>query len=198
MPSDETSDLIHASLEGPFRAFRSALALTIGQIRGFLATQQAAEGPEGPAEKAMLGAFAAGRIDFERFGSLLARAPAVDAFSLGRIEDACEVLREVELAPIGEVHAEPGGDLRGTVARALGTVGRAFGAARVFELARTGRYREADHGSFLDVFPFARWSRAERLLAPPLVVRVEGRGLFAEPLAEFLDGAVKIVLVVAG
>jgi len=198
MPSDETLDSILRSLAGPIGAFRSALALTLEQIRGFLASQQREGEKDGPPEKALLGSFAGGRIDFERFGSLLARAPAIDAFSLGRIEDAYEVLREVETGPIGEVHAEPGGDLRETVARALGTVGRAFGAARVFELARSGRYREADHSSFLDAFPFGRWSRAERMLAPPLVVRTPGHALRAEPLAEFLDGAVKIVLVVAG
>lgn len=197
MPS-ESLDLVLRSLAGPIGAFRSSLALALEQMRGFLAAQQSAAGQDGPPEKAMLGAFAAGRIDFERFGSLLDRAPSVDAFSLGRIEDAYEVLRELEQGRIGEVHAEPHGDLREAVSRGLGAVGRAFGAARVFELARTGRYREAEHGSFLDAFPFHRWSRAERLVAPPLVVHAEGRGLRAEPLAEFLDGAVKIVLVVTG
>jgi hypothetical protein len=198
MPSDANIDPVLRSLAGPIGAFRSALALTLEQMRGFLASQQAARGQEGPPEKALLGAFAEGRIDFERFGSLLDRTPSVDAFSLGRIEDAYEVLRELDGSRIGEVHAEPHGDLREAVARGLGALGRAFGAARVFELARTGRYREAEHGPFLDAFPFHRWSRAERLVAPPLLVHVDGRGLRAEPLAEFLDGAVKIVLLVAG
>ncbi len=198
MPSDLDLDPILRSLAGPIGAFRSALALTLEQMRGFLDARQDGAGDEGPREKALLGAFAGGRIDFERFGSLLDRTPSIDAFSLGRIEDAYEVLREIEGSRIGEVHAEPHGGLREAAARALATVGRAFGAARVFELARTGRYRDAEHGSLLDSFPFHRWSRAERLIAPPLVVHVEGRGLFAEPLAEFLDGAVKVVLLVNG
>jgi hypothetical protein len=198
MPSEAGTDPVLRSLAGPIGAFRSAVALTLEQVRGFLASQEPAAGREGPPEKAFLGAFAAGRIDVERFGSLLARAPAVDAFSIQRIEDACEVLREIEGSRIGEVHAEPHGDLRDTVARALANVGRAFGAARVFELARSGRYREADHGAFVDAFAFHRWSRAERLVAPPLVVHVDGRGLRAESLAEFLDGAVKIVLRISG
>jgi len=200
MPSDKGLDPILKSLAGPIGAFRSALALTLGQVRGFLDSQRSAAGRDGPPEKAFLGDFAAGRIDFERFGSLLSRASTVDALSLARIEEACEVLREAEAqrAPMSEVHVEPGGDLRDAVARALANLGRIFGAARVYELARSGRYREADHGSFLASFPFQRWSRAERLVAPPLVVRVNGQGLRAEPLAEFLDGALKIVLDVAG
>jgi hypothetical protein len=199
MPSDASSrETILAALAGPIGAFRSALSLTLEQVRGFLASHQTGATGDGPPEKALLGEFAKGRVDFERFGALLARAPAIDLLSLGRIQDACEVLREVEGGRIGEVRAEPGGDLRDAVARALASVGRAFGAARVFDLARAGRYRDADHGAFLDSFPFHRWSRAERLVAPPLVVHANGRGLRAEPLAEFLDGGVKIVLEVAG
>jgi hypothetical protein len=200
MPSEADLDTILKSLAVPIGAFRSALALTLEQVRGFLASQESAGGGDGPPEKALLGEFATGRIDFERFGSLLARVPAIDAFSRTRIEEAYEVLRDAEAqsAHVAAVRAEPGGDLRGAVARGLAAVGRAFGAARVYELARTGRYRDADHGSFLDSFPFHRWSRAERLIAPPLVVHVPGHDLRAEPLAEFLDGAVKIVLDIAG
>jgi hypothetical protein len=200
MPSDVGESPVRDHLKGPIGAFRSAVALTREQVRGFLAAQQPAEGPEGPPpEGRMLGAFAAGRIDVSRFASLLARAPAADPAALACIEDAYEVLREeAEEARIREVHAEPAGDLRDAVARALASVGRAFGAARVFELARTGRYREAEHRSFLDSFPFPRWSRQERMIAPPLVVHVSGRNLRAEPLAEFLDGAMKLVLVVTG
>jgi hypothetical protein len=196
MPSEATPDPVRKALAGGVAAFRSALALTAEQVRGFLA----AAGDDGPPEKAFLGEFAAGRIDFARFASLLDRAPALDAASLGRIRRAYEILREAEAQWGGapEVRVEPGGDLREAVARALAAVGRAFGAARVAELARAGRYREADHDALLESFPFRRWSRAERAIAPPLVVHVNGRDLRAEPLAEFLDGAVKIVLDVAG
>lgn len=199
MQSDADLEPILRTLAGPIEAFRSALALTAEQVRGFLASRRPG-GSGGTAEDPRLGEFAKGRIDIERFEALLAGEPAVDALALARIEDAHEVLRDIEAqgAHIAVVHAEPGGDLRATVARALATIGRAFGAARVFELARGGRFRDADHSSFLDTFPFQRWSRAERLLGPPLVVHVNGPGLRAEPLAEFLDGAVKIVLKVAG
>jgi hypothetical protein len=66
------------------------------------------------------------------------------------------------------------------------------------ELARSGSYRAAEHEGFLEAFPFSRWNRAERAMAPPLVVEVEGDRLHAAGLAEFFDGAVKIVLVVWG
>jgi hypothetical protein len=192
------SDAVRKSLAVPIGAFRSALALALEQVRAFLSS--AAASGAGSAEASLLGSFASGRIDVARFGSLLARAPAANASALARIRDAYEALREAEeqAGLVGEVRAEPGADLREAVARALATMGRAFGAARVHELARTGRYREADHASWLDSFSFERWSRAERMIAPPLVVHVNGRGLRAEPLAEFLDGAMKIVLEVAG
>jgi hypothetical protein len=47
-------------------------------------------------------------------------------------------------------------------------------------------------------FPFRRWSAAERAKAPPLVVEVDGKDLVVGGLAGFLDGTVKLVLVVRG
>jgi hypothetical protein len=96
------------------------------------------------------------------------------------------------------VDVPAGGDLRAGVARALADLGRAFGAVRTFEVARSGGRRAGEAAAALDGFPYARWSRGERRAAPPLVVAVDGADLRAGVLAEFLDGAQKIVLVVRG
>jgi hypothetical protein len=95
-------------------------------------------------------------------------------------------------------HVPPGGDLRATVAKALEEIGRAFGAVRIFELTRSGSYGGNEHARSLGSFPFQKWSKGERRLAPPLVVAVDGADLRAEMLADFLDGVQKIVLVVRG
>jgi hypothetical protein len=185
MPCEELRPALARAREG----FRSALAATAEQVRGFLA---AARGGDGSGDA--LGRFAAGRIDASRFDALFSRGRSADAAALAAAAAAQATL--VEVAGLGdalfEAEAPPGASLRDVVAGALAEVGRAFGAARAFDLARGGR--AAPPGPL----PFDRWSHAERLLAPPLAVRVTGAGLRAEGLAEFLDGAQKIVLDVRG
>ena len=67
------------------------------------------------------------------------------------------------------------------------------------ERARRGGRRGGGGGApVVGPLPFARWTRSERRLAPPLVVALEGGDLRAAALAEFLDGRQKIVLVVEG
>ena len=68
----------------------------------------------------------------------------------------------------------PGADLHGAVEAALAEAGRAFGAAAAFQAVKAGDYHADRHSSALRAFPFRRWSRGERLLAPPLVVAVDG------------------------
>jgi hypothetical protein len=199
MPSEPQDKDLHAALAVPLETFRSALASALDQVRGTLEQQRAGPGGNDTASVA-LGRFAAGRIDTDRFTSLLARSEALDAPALARIERAHAVLHEIDAA--GEapyrVVVEPGEDLVTRVDEALASIGRAFGAARVYELSRTGRYREPEHAGLLDRFPFARWNRAERALAPSLLVYVDGRDLFADGLARYLDGVLKVLLVVQG
>jgi hypothetical protein len=200
MPSETQDKDLHAALAIPLESFRSALASALDQVRGTLEQQRA--GPDGNHDTASvaLGRFAAGRIDADRFTSLLARNETLDAPALARVERAHAVLHELDSA--GEapyrVVVEPGQDLVTRVDEALASIGRAFGAARVYELSRTSAYREPDHAGLLDRFPFERWNRAERALAPTLLVHVHGRDLFADGLARYLDGSLKILLVVEG
>ncbi|MDH3592708.1 MAG: hypothetical protein OER88_12560 [Planctomycetota bacterium] len=191
MPSDGIEVLVRAH-----EVFHSALAATVEQARGVVAVQSA----DDDAQAARLGSFAADRIDTARFASLLDRRTALDAATLRVMEDALGVLHDVvgQAAAPCAVQVEPGGSLHDTVSHAFAQAGRAFGATRVFELARSGRYRPEEHGAWLDAFPAGRWSRAERAVAPPLMVTVNGRDLRPEGLAAFLDGAAKILLVVRG
>src|SRR5699024_9036906 len=88
-----------------------------------------------------------------------------------------------------------GSDLRDVVRNALAARGRVFAVARGAEQIRSGRGRSeaADEQAG---FPFRLWNRAERQIAPPLVIEVEGGDLLVPGLAEYLEGGVKIVLVV--
>jgi hypothetical protein len=198
MPFEAHIERILLPLAGPIGTFRSALAATVEQVRGFLESHRLRDA--GAPERPFLGAFAEGRIDFDAFSSLVRRDPAPEPAAIARMEKAFLLLKELEARGTEPFvsSVEPGTGLRDAAARALGQVGRAFGAARVFELSRSGRYREAEHGTFLESFPFERWSRAERAIAPPIVLRVPPRDLRAEGLAEFLDGALKIVLYAPG
>ena len=82
------------------------------------------------------------------------------------------------------VDVAPGASLVATVVGALAEIGRAFGAARVVELARTGRYRaDGSTRPGSRPTPSRAGTRAERSLAPPLVVHVDGGDLRAEGLA---------------
>jgi len=70
MPSDEA---IFKALWRPFDAFRSAVAVTIEQVRGQVADAEADDGSDEATTEAELGVFAAGRIDMDRFAAVAAR-----------------------------------------------------------------------------------------------------------------------------
>ncbi len=212
MPSDESTEdvmqttdaealmrSILVSLAGPMAAFRSAAAEAAEEARAIVAAHGHATG--GSARAAgELGPFAAGRLDSGRFAALFERDADLDPVAVSALERAAHVLTEVADLPLEAHRAEvaPGGDLLAAAISALARLGRGFGAARVAELARSGRYRAASHDVWLSAFRPARWNRTERRLAPPLVLEVDGQDLRAGSLAELLDGGQKIVLVVRG
>jgi hypothetical protein len=96
------------------------------------------------------------------------------------------------------VHELPsGGDLRELLDEALAEAGRAFRATAIAQSSRQGltiaRPEEA-----LRLFPYSRWNRSERMIAPPIVVKLRGTDLRPGALLEYLDGTQKIVLLVDG
>jgi hypothetical protein len=198
MPSDERVQQALAALAATRTAFGSAVAQAADEVRALLAAARAdsAGGNGRPALE--LGAFAAGRIDAERFAALFATGTAVDAAALAALERSLAILEETaRWSESGfAIRIDAGHDLAGEVAGALALAGRAFGSARAVQLARTNRFRSDEHAALLRPFPPERWNRAERAIAPPLVVSLAGAALRAEALVQFLEGSQKLVLVV--
>jgi hypothetical protein len=202
MPSDARTPEALRALQPAREAFLSAVATAADGARGFLAAQRGPAAKNGNGRTAReLGPFAAGRLDAERFGAVFAGAALLDAPAFELLTRAQAVLDEIAAAGdalfVASVAAS--GDLRATVEAALAHAGRGFGAARLVELARAGRLRAADHATLLEGCPPVAWTRSERELAPPLVVEAGGAELRqVGALAEYLQGAQKIVLVVQG
>lgn len=200
MPSDERTDRAIEAMAARRDAFCSALGTTVEQVQSFLNEYQSPSS-NGRADRigAELGPFAAGRIDLGRLATVVTDEREVDTLTLETIERARDTMRELvgRNGALFTAQVPPGGNLYKTIAAALEEIGRAFGATRIFELMRSGSYRGNEHARSLGSFPFEKWSRGERRLAPPLVVSVDGADLKAG-LSDFLDGAQKIVLVVRG
>ena len=198
MPSDVRTGLALRALRAPRERFTSAVVAAVEEVRAFLeAHRPSFDGRATRRAAVELGAFGAGRIDPERFGALLGGGPPLDGTALARVERALHEITGVAAAGDPLFLAEVGdhADLHLAVGHALASAGRAFGAAQAVERVRSGHGDPADAG-LPGPFPFRRWNRAERQIAPPLVVEVPGAALHAGGLAEYLDGAQKIVLLV--
>jgi hypothetical protein len=187
------------ALAAPRQAFRSALTAAIDELNALLAEQRAPAAARADQEAMRLGAFAAGRIDPGVFSAAVAEAEVLEPAQLEQIEHALRILRS--FATQGDelfvVRVRRGGDLRDSVRDALAARGRAFNTAHQVEILRSGRsgvHVELDYGTM----DFRHWTRRERLIAPPLVVAVSGADAQPAALADYMDGAQKIVLLVDG
>ncbi|MGD2216963.1 MAG: hypothetical protein PVJ64_09405, partial [Gemmatimonadales bacterium] len=123
-----------------------------------------------------------------------------DPEAVRKVEKALDILRTIAAGDDDAFYlkVKPGTRLRDALAGRWAEVGRGFAAARLAGMARAGNLNSKNEDELLAPLGFERWSQAERQLAPPLVVELEGTDLHAGDLAEFLDGNVKIVLVVTG
>jgi hypothetical protein len=199
MPSDERMERVLGVLEEQRHVFRSALGTTVDQIDHYLAEHGPSANGDNRRAAQELGPFAAGRIDMEQFSQLF-RTATLD----GRVRETIERARDTiaELASrngdLFLVTVKSGAELGSAVARALEEIGRAFVAARVFDLARTGGYKDRQHSRSLGSFPFSQWTNRERHMTPPLVVTVDGADLDSASLARFMDGSTHVVLLVQG
>jgi hypothetical protein len=200
MPSEDRIQRALDALAAPREAFRSAVAGAVAEIGARIEAQRVQ--PEGRVNRIQLelGNFAGGRIDSTRFASIFGTAETLDPNALARLERAHETLRH--LLDRGDalftVPVPPGADLLPAVGRALSEAGRAFGAARDVEMARTGQAANGGFGEHVGGFAYRRWNRAEREIAPPLVVEVDGGDAQVGGLAELMNGRQKIVLVLRG
>jgi hypothetical protein len=200
MPSEERVRMAHEALQAHAESFRGALSEALERVRTQLVAQSATASVRSQRLAMELGPFAAGRIDPARFTAFALEDRPADPTSLRALDLVAAALRELLArgdrllrvdVPADAVAAE-------RLEEALAEVGRAFGAARVAELARVGAYRATEHRRLLVGFPFDEWSPGERRMAPPLLVELDGRDLDAPALARFLDGRVRLVLAVRG
>jgi hypothetical protein len=199
MPSDELCMQALAALARPRNTFQSAVVAAVDELTVFLAEQRAPLAERASQEAVRLGAFGADRLDSDRFSRIVAAADVLDDGRLQQLGHALRVLRSFA-AQGDELHRitmRRGADLRDTVRDALAARGRAFNTAHQIEILRTGRSGLSINLEY-GTLDFRHWTRAERLLAPPLVIQLNGGDLQPIGLAEYMDGAQKIVLVVDG
>jgi hypothetical protein len=198
MPSEDrvTTALHYVAAERD--AFRSALAATLEQVRGIMAAGNNGEVQD--RATAELGAFATGRIRIDRFPDVAARDGKLKKSVLTSIRHAQQLLTAT--ASIGDqlhiVDVPENGELFTAVQEALATAARAFAAAYAIELIRTGRENDSKEEALLAPLPPDRWTRAEREVAPPVIVRVNGNDLRVSGFEDLLQGSQKIVLLVDG
>ena len=200
MPSETRVQEALAAFAPARAAHRERLAATAGEVRAWLDSRGATAEERSLLLARELGPFATGRIDARRLAGLLPRPAPLQGEARELVARALEIL-EGSVAEAGEglpLALPPGGDLRDAVRGALDRWGRAFGAARAVELARSGRWSREQHGELLEAHPFRRWSEAERAAVPPLVVTLGGEDLHPAGLAELLLGHVRVALVVEG
>jgi hypothetical protein len=200
MPSENRIAQILELLAPAREAHLSAIRLAADEMQSYLAVCQEGADEIGARAAGELGSFAAGRINIQKFATTFYSTQAAPPEAIAAAEKALAVLREVEQLgdDLFSIAIEPGAELRHSIDTAFARIGRAFGAARVFDLVRTRRYDAEAHDHLLERFPFHAWNRAERRLAPPLVVSVDGSALSAASLADYLDGSTRLILVVRG
>jgi hypothetical protein len=195
MPSEALAQAALQAVRARADAFRSAVAVTAEQLRSMLDTQRHGATTT-DRSSAALGAFATGRINADRLAQALAPVGPTDAARSPALERALVVLEEIERRgdDLFCLRVERGEDLHAAVEVALADAGRVFLAARI--ASKNGP--DVDEGQLSAGFPFRRWSRAERHLAPPLVIEVDGGDLAAAGLASYLDGDACFVILVSG
>ncbi len=200
MPSEARVRQVLDAFKAPLGAFRSTLVTTADEVRAALRTRQSTWDGRVARVRAELGPLAVGRIDADRFATLVANHQEADPAALELLERALATLTELVARSEGlsVVEVPAGGSLYDAVGRVLAEIGRGFSVARAVHGVRAGRRRGGDEERSIGPLPFGGWTKAERRLVPPLVVAVQGSDLRAAALAEFLDGRQKIALVVEG
>lgn len=201
MPSDPRVLQALDILRGSIDRFRSSVGATLEEVRGELATSRS--GSEGRVEqlRRQFGPFAESRVDLTRLATVLEVGRGLDLHSQQRLEAAYDTLQDVAARgpELFCVEVPSGTGVGMAVSAQLAAIGRVFAAARIAAATRgmaTVLGRSDEHA--LARFPFSEWNAAERRLAPPLVVMAVGRDLNVGTLSRFLDGSMKIVLVVDG
>lgn len=197
MPSDPRVAAAFELLAPAIDTYRSAVAATLEDVRALLATARGDSTARAERMKQQLGAFAEGRVDSGRLAGMLGERGTLGAATVVQLGRASQALLDA-LEQDLHVTIDRGGDLALAIDRKLASVGRAFAAARIASAARSRiAVHERDQAA-LDAFPFRRWNGAERRMAPPLVFSVHASDLNDSALIPFVDGSLKLLLIVDG
>lgn len=194
MQSDERVAAALSALRPRIAAFRLAVSGALERAKNTLASES------GPSQaRVALGDFAAGLIDPDRFAMISSGSGPLDAVGRAVVERAAEALEALLRAGDEDfvVNVPAGTSPAAAVRARMTALGPAFGAATLVDLVRRRTYDPAQHGLPLEAHPFEKWTAAERRLAPPLVILLDGRDLDAFELAPLIDGWVRLVLLVA-
>lgn len=196
MPFDKKTADALAAIRPRKELFLSAIAATTEEIRGLLV----GAGETAEDQTIALGNFARGHVDVERFSAFTRAAAKVESTAETPIRSAQRELND--LLQIGDrlfvLELTEGANLGAQVAKRLATIGCAFAAAHVVELAKRGKYDEEKHAHLIDGLAYADWSQAERALAPGLVIELNGADFTPAQVAPYLDAGMKMVFVVDG
>lgn len=195
MQSDVRVNSALSGLRPAIDRYRLVASNTLERARTMLAFEP------GPSRtRVSLGEFAAGRIDPERFALVSAGADPLDVTGREVVEHVVVLIEDI-LAGSDEqffVSVGQAGSAAEAIRARLAGLGAVYAAARILDLVKRQGYDRLRDGSPSDGYSFERWTAAERALAPPLVVQLEGSDLDALALAPFVDGCVRLVLIVDG
>jgi len=196
MASEERTKTALEAIRPRIEMFNSALTTTVNQVRGLLT----GSGKTADDQSVSLGKFAQGKMNQDRFASFAPKEARIDSAAEEPIRAAHEVLKSL-LAQGDDLFIlkiEDGIGLAHQVGIRLASIGRAFAAARVIDLAKRDSYKEDKHAESLERFPFAMWNRSERALAPALLIKLTGANLKPAAIVPFLDAKMKFVFDVDG
>lgn len=196
MPSEDRTTIALEAIRPRLELFKSAVAVTVEDIRGLLA----GGGESGEDQTVALGKFASGHVDVDRFSSFTRSSARVDSDAEVPIRAARDVLGKLlkEGDDLFVLKLPEGTNLAAAVSRRLTVIGLAFAAAHVTDLAKRGQYKAEEHELLLDGLAWSDWSQAERALSPGLVVELYGSDFVPSQVAPYLDAGMKIVFVVDG
>jgi hypothetical protein len=193
MLSDQRVTAALTALRPQISLFRFAVSGTVERAKNILASES------GPRQtEVTLGDFASGLIDSDRFAMVSSGNEPLDTVGRAVIARAIEVLES--LMQMGDeafvIDMLPDVSPSAAIRARLATLGSAFGAGTIVELVRRRIYDPTHHGFPNAGHPFEKWTTSERTLAPPLIVRGEGRDLDPSEFAPFLDGSMRLVVLV--
>ncbi|MBT8053807.1 MAG: hypothetical protein HKN57_08355 [Xanthomonadales bacterium] len=196
MPSEDRTAIALEAIRPRTELYHSAVATTLEQVSGLLAGT--GESPED--QSIALGDFARGHVNVERFSTFTRGSAKIDPSAEQPMRAAQQALNELlrKGNSLFVLKLMEGANLGVQVAKRLATIGTAFSAAHVIELARRGQFSEDRHAFLLDGLAFSDWSQAERALAPGLVIELDGADFIPALVAPYLDAGMKIAFVVDG